>query len=74
MVAPYILEILFWAGMAGTLYGSWWLFAHDHWAWWIALVFGTLVNRVIFEFALLAFRTYDRLGEIRDKLAAGDAR
>jgi len=66
MVAPYVLEILFWTGIAGTLYGAWWLFTHDHWAWWLALVFGILVTRVIFEFALLAFRSYDRLVEIRD--------
>lgn len=40
MIAPAILEILFWAGVAGTLYGAYWLFTHDHWAWWIVLVFG----------------------------------
>jgi len=66
MVAPYILEILFWGGVGGTLYGSYWLFMHGNWAWWLALVFGTLATRVIFEFALLAFRSYDRLVEIRD--------
>lgn len=69
MIAPYILELLFWAGIAGTLYGSYWLFSHDHWAWWVALVFGTLMTRLIFEFALLAFRSYDRLVEIRDALS-----
>lgn len=69
LIAPYILEVLFWAAIAGTLYGSYWLFVHDHWAWWAALVFGTLLTRLIFEFALLAFRSYDRLVEIRDALA-----
>lgn len=69
MIAPYILELLFWAGIAGTLYGSYWLYSHDHWAWWVALVFGTLLTRLIFEFALLAFRSYDRLVEIRDALS-----
>lgn len=68
MIAPYILELLFWYGIAGTLYGSYWLFTHDHWAWSPALVFGTLVTRLIFEFALLAFRSYDRLVEVRDAL------
>lgn len=68
MIAPHILEILFWAGIAGTLYGSYWLFTNDHWAWWTALVFGALVTRLIFEFLLLAFRSYDRLVEIRDAL------
>jgi len=68
MTAPYILEILFWSGVVGTLYGAYWLFSHDHWAWWVALVFGVLLTRLIFEFALLAFRSYDRLVEIRDAL------
>ena len=66
MVAPYVLELLFWSGIAGTFYGAYWLVTHDHWAWWIALVFGTLLTRLIFEFAMLAFRGYDRLVEIRD--------
>jgi hypothetical protein len=70
LIAPYILELLFWAGVAGTLYGSYWLFMHDHWAWWVALVFGTLLTRLIFEFALLAFRSYDRLVDIRNALTA----
>ena len=69
MIAPYGLEILFWCGLAGTLYGAYLLFMRDHWAWWIALVLGTIVTRLIFEFALLAFRSYDRLVEIRDALA-----
>ena len=68
LIAPYILEVLFWAGIAGTFYGSYWLFMHDHWVWWIALVFGVLLTRLIFEFALLAFRSYDRLVEIRNAL------
>lgn len=69
MIAPTILEILFWCGVAGTLYGAHWLFTHDNWAWWIALVFGLLVTRLIFEFVLLAFRSYDRLVEIRDAVS-----
>lgn len=68
MIAPYVLELLFWAGIAGTLYGAYWLFTHGNWAWWLALVFGSLMTRLIFEFALLAFRSYDRLVEIRDAL------
>jgi len=64
MIAPYLLEVLFWAGIGGTLYGGYWLFIHDHWAWWIALVFGIVVTRVIFEFGLLAFRSHARLVEL----------
>lgn len=68
LIAPYILELLFWSAIGGTVYGSYWLFMHDHWAWWLALVFGALLTRLIFEFALLAFRSYDRLVEIRNAL------
>lgn len=68
MIAPYVLELLFWSGVAGTFYGAYWLFTHNHWAWWVALIFGTLLVRLIFEFGLLAFRSYDRLVEVRDAL------
>jgi len=70
MIAPYLLEVLFWAGLAGTFYGAYWLFLHDNWAWWVALIFGTLLTRVIFEFGLLAFRSYERLVEVRQLLQA----
>ena len=66
MIAPFLLELLFWAGIAGTSYGAYWLFVHDNWAWTLALVFGCLVTRVFFEFGLLAFRSYERLVEISD--------
>ena len=68
MVAPYILEFLFWVAIAGNIYGAGWLFARDHWAWWIALLFGTLVIRLIFELGLLAFRQYACLADIRRAL------
>ena len=68
MVAPYILEFLFWVAIAGNIYGAGWLFARGHWAWWIALLCGTLVIRLIFELGLLAFRQYDCLVDIRRAL------
>jgi len=69
MVAPAVLQILFWGGIGGTLYGAWVLFSLGHWAWSIALIFGSLATRVLFETAILAFRAYERLNEIRDALA-----
>ena len=57
------------AGIAGTLYGTYVLIRLDNWAWWLALVFGVLGTRVLFEFAILAFRAFERLNEIRDLLA-----
>lgn len=68
MIAPVVLQILFWAGIGGTLYGTYVLIHLGHWAWWMALIFGTMATRVIFEGAILLFRTYDRLGEIREAL------
>ena len=74
MVAPIILQVLFWAGIAGAIYGSYVLVRLDHWAWWMPLIFGTLVTRVIFEGAILLFRTYDRLGEIQEQLRMSETR
>ena len=64
MISPVLLQILFWGGIGGVLYGTYVLFKLDQWAWWVALVFGSLLVRVIFERAMLAFRSYDRLNEI----------
>jgi len=68
MIAPVILQVLFWAGIGGTIYGTYVLFQLGHWTWWIALIFGTLTTRVLFEFGILTFRSYERLSEIRDLL------
>jgi hypothetical protein len=68
MISPIILQLLFWSAVGGVFYGSYVLIALGNWAWPLALVFGTLAVRVMFELAILAFRTYDRLGEIRDAL------
>lgn len=70
MIAPTILQVLFWGAIGGVLYGSYVLVSLDHWAWPLPLVFGTLLVRVLFEMAMLAFRAYDRLIEVRDELRA----
>ena len=64
MISPVLLQVLFWGGMGGVLYGTYVLLKLDHWAWWVSLVFGSLLVRVIFERAMLSFRSYDRLNEI----------
>ena len=64
MISPVLLQVLFWGGIGGTLYGTYVLIQLEHWAWWMALVFGSLVTRVIFERFILSFRSYDRLNEI----------
>lgn len=67
-IMPVALEILFWAGIAGTLYGAWWLYQHDNWAWIMALVFGVLLTRLVFESFILRYRTYIVINEINQKL------
>jgi len=73
MVSPVVLQLLFWAGVAGSLYGSYVLINLGNWAWPFPLVLGPLVVRVIFERAILAFRTYDRLGQIHSELVKSNA-
>ncbi len=68
LIMPYALQFLFWAGIAGTLYGSWWLFDNGNWAWIMSLVFGTLVTRLIFESLIIRYKTYLKLLEIGEKL------
>jgi hypothetical protein len=68
MIAPIILQVLFWSAIGGVLYGAYVLIVLGNWAWPLALVFGTLLVRVMFELAILAFRTYDRLGDILERL------
>ena len=70
MIAPTVLQILFWAAIGGVLYGTYVLISLGNRAWPLPLIFGPLLVRVIFETAILAFRMYDRLGEIRDRLEA----
>ncbi len=68
MASPILLQILFWAGIGGSLYGTYVLIQLGNWAWPFPLILGPLIVRVIFERAIIAFRTYDRLGEIRNVL------
>ena len=67
-VTPYALQFLFWSAIAATLYGTWWLYTHDNWAWIMALVFGTLGTRLIFESFILRYQTYILLSEIAHKI------
>ncbi len=67
-IMPAALQILFWAGIGGTFYDSWWLYTHDHWAWILALIFGLLTTRLIFEGFILRYQTYIVLTEIKQKL------
>jgi len=68
-IMPVALQLLFWAGIAGSFYGSWWLLTHGNWAWIMALIFGPLLTRLIFESFILRYQTYIGITEINEKLA-----
>ena len=67
-IMPVALQLLFWAGIGGTLYGTWWLYTHDNWAWIFSLTFGPLMTRLLFESFILRYQSYLCLTEIREKL------
>ena len=67
-IMPFALQVLFWSGIGGTLYGTWWLYIHDNWAWVMSLIFGPLVTRLIFESLIIRYRTYLYLKKIKEKL------
>jgi len=29
-ILPAIMQFMFWSGIGGTLYGTWWLYTHDN--------------------------------------------
>lgn len=68
-IMPIALQFLFWCGIAGTLYGSWWLYTHDNWAWIMSLIFGCLITRLIFESFILRYQTYILLKGIHKTLS-----
>lgn len=65
LLTPILFHILFWAAIGGNLYGTWWLYSHDNWAWIMSLTFGTIGIRVIFEGFILKFKSYETLLEIK---------
>ena len=70
MASPVLLQILFWAGVAGSLYGAYVLYDLGNPVWPLPLFLGPVLVRVIFERAILAFRSYDRLCNIEESLRA----
>lgn len=67
-IMPVALQFLFWSGVAGTLYGTWWLYTNGNWAWFLCLVFGLLITRLIFEGFILRYQTYILLTQINQRL------
>lgn len=73
MIGPFILQILFWAATLFLIaFGLRELDAGDRLMGWGVMIFGVLALRVLFELLLLAFRVYDRLGQIKNVLESVD--
>lgn len=68
MASPVLLQILFWAGIAGTLFGVYVLLKLDNGAWPLPLIFGPLLLRVIAERAIVSFRMHDNIRGIHDMM------
>ena len=68
MLAPVLLQFLFWPAAAASMYYSSQLVLNGNPMGWIPLIVGTVFVRVIFELWLLLFRIYERLGAIQRSL------
>jgi len=65
MMSPILLQVLFWAGIGGTMYGTWVLFQLENPIWPVPLIAGPILVRVIFERAILAFQSFDEVVRVR---------
>ena len=65
MLSPILLQVLFWAGIGGTFYGTWVLYGLGNPIWPVPLLAGPILVRVIFERAILAFQSFDELVRVR---------
>ncbi len=73
MIGPFILQLLFWAAALFVVaFGLRELDSGDRLVGWAVMILGVLGLRVFFELVLLAFRMYDRLGQIRNVLESVD--
>jgi len=73
MIGPFVLQVLFWVGAVGVVaFGLRELESGDRLVGWVAIIFGVLALRLLFELILLAFRMYDRLGQIKHVLESVD--
>ncbi len=68
MVAPVLLQVLFWPAAFACIYFSIRLILDGQQVGWVPLIVGTLFVRVVFEIWLLLFRIYDKLSAIHTAL------
>jgi len=73
MLGPFILQLLFWALAVGVVvFGMRDIDPEKPVLGWLLIILTVLGLRLLFEVVLLAFRMYDRLGEIKTVLQSVD--
>jgi hypothetical protein len=73
MIGPFILQLLFWiSSVLLVLFGLQEMQSGEAVIGWAVIIVGILALRLVLELVLIAFRMYDRLGQIRKLLEAVD--
>jgi len=73
MIGPIVLQLLFWGAVVMlVMFGPAEVGSSDPVINWAVVILLILGLRIAFELMLLAFRMYDRLGQIRNLLQAVD--
>lgn len=68
MIAPLLLQIMFWPAALASIYYSVWLIVKGNAIGWVPLIVGTLFVRVVFEVLMLLFKMLDALSAIQADL------
>ncbi len=72
MITPVIIQALFWVAVVlSVIYGLYVLVRINFIFGLLMIIFYPILYRILAELILLAFKIYDRLGEIHDSLKAG---
>lgn len=74
MIAPVLLQIMFWPAAIASIYYSIWLIRQGNSIGWVPLIVGTLFVRVVFEALILFFRIFEKLSDIHAAIEAADPR
>ena len=70
MIAPFLLQIMFWPAAFACIYYSLWLIREGNSIGWVPLIVGTLFVRVVFEVMILFFRVFEKLSAIHSAIEA----
>ena len=73
MIAPVLLQIMFWPAAFASVYYSVWLILEGNSIGWIPLIAGTLFMRVVFEVTILFFRILEELSDIHVAVEADES-